>query len=167
MRSPTARSRSLDDVNRPLARRLMAQLHEAATWDRRFDLFDALIAERVGAAHQAPAGVAWAWRALDQSAGSLAIRRLTSELGWSRKHLIAQFRQRIGLPPKLLARILRFNGVVRTLEHADRVHWAALASDCGYYDQAHFIRDFRAFSGTTPSDFLARRLPDSASRVRD
>ena len=39
--------------------------------------------------------------------------------------------------------------------------WVALASACGYYDQAHLIRDFRAFSGQTPASFARRQIPDA------
>jgi AraC-like DNA-binding protein len=92
---------------------------------------------------------------------------LSGAIGCSRKHLISEFRQHIGLSPKPLARILRFNRAVQVIEKSRRVAWAALAHDCGYYDQAHFIRDFHAFAGSTPGEFLRHRLPDSAGSLRD
>jgi methylphosphotriester-DNA--protein-cysteine methyltransferase len=72
----------------------------------------------------------------------------------------AAFRDQVGLPPKLLARILRFDRVVARLRTQDPERWADVAYDAGYYDQAHFNRDFRELAGTTPSAFLASRLPD-------
>jgi AraC-like DNA-binding protein len=163
----TNRTLALEDIIGAQAHRLVERLQAAASWDSCFAVLDSIILARLDRAAPAPAAVAWAWHQIDASAGSLAIASLTSEIGWSRKHLIEEFRRRVGLPPKPLARILRFHRVVRLLERSDAISWAALAHDCGYYDQPHFIRDFRAFAGSTPSQFLGRRLPDSASRVRD
>jgi AraC-like DNA-binding protein len=66
----------------------------------------------------------------------------------------------LGLPPKVIGRILRFDRVKRRLERADGHGLSEIALDCGYYDQAHLNRDFRAFAHATPTEFLARRLPD-------
>ena len=93
------------------------------------------------------------WRPADRCVGGRA--------GCSRRHLAAQFREHVGLPPKLLARILRFDRVIALLRHAEPERWAEVAYDCGYYDQAHFNRDFRQFAGSTPGAFLASRMPDA------
>ena len=82
---------------------------------------------------------------------------LAAELGWSRRHLAARFRDEVGVSPKALARLLRFE---RALELLGTRTLADIAYECGYYDQAHFNRDFRAFAGATPGELLARRLPD-------
>jgi AraC-like DNA-binding protein len=61
------------------------------------------------------------------------------------------FRRELGLPPKTLARLVRFERAHRLTSRAATEGWAAVAADAGYYDQAHLIRDFRAFSGSTPT----------------
>ena len=90
---------------------------------------------------------------------------LAKELGWSRKHLTVCFRREFGMPPKLFARILRFDHAIRLMRR-DRVpSWAELADACGYADQAHLTRDFRAFAGSPPASFMRRKLPDEGGFV--
>lgn len=151
----------LDDLLGPVAHQLVERLQETPSWEARFALLDAFISTRLTAGRAPTASVASAWHQLHQTDGGLGIGALAAELGCSQKHLIAQFHEQIGLPPKTLARILRFRHALRCLEHSEGARWSEIALDCGYYDQAHFIRDFRAFTGSAPGDFLARRLPDS------
>lgn len=100
-----------------------------------------------------PAGeVAWVWRRLVDEHGNVPIGALAAEVGWSRRHLVNRFHAQVGLPPKMLARILRFEELLRRLPTGPI---AAVATACGYYDQAHMNRDFREFTNTTPSEYLA------------
>ena len=73
---------------------------------------------------------------------------------------VAQFRREVGLPPKTLARILRFHRARGLIVAPGGADFAEVADLCGYYDQAHLIRDFREFAGCTPAEFRRRRLPD-------
>ncbi|MYM91484.1 helix-turn-helix domain-containing protein, partial [Rugamonas sp. FT82W] len=97
--------------------------------------------------------------ALDASGGTLRIEDLAAQLGVSRQHLAALFRTRVGLSPKLYARICRFRRAAAALKAgAARVpgapNWAQLALDCGYFDQSHLIHDFQEFAGSAPERFL-------------
>ena len=87
---------------------------------------------------------------------------LAQELGRSRRHLAASFREQLGMPPKALARLLRFERAVERLRGGADL--AELALDCGYYDQAHFNRDFkavrRADSDRVPGHIRPRHLGD-------
>jgi AraC-like DNA-binding protein len=92
--------------------------------------------------------------ALDASGGDLRIEDLAARLGVSRQHMAAQFRDRVGLSPKLYARICRFRHATRALKAATAPDWAQLALDCGYFDQSHLIHDFHEFTGSAPERFL-------------
>ena len=75
------------------------------------------------------------------------------------------FREHVGISPKLLARILRFNRAVEL--SATPLAWAEVSQTCGYYDQAHMVRDFQQFSGYSPTEFARRRLPDGGGFKAD
>lgn len=150
----------LDDLLGGDGARLIAQLLEAPDWTTRFTLMEAAISARLCDPSDAAASTAWAMRQLQQNHGALSIAALADEIGCSRKHLAAQFREHVGLPPKTIARILRFQQVVALVNATTEVEWADIALQAGYYDQAHFSRDFRALAGLTPGEYLRNRLPD-------
>jgi AraC-like DNA-binding protein len=149
----------LEDVLGAEGGRLNERLADAPTWDRRFEILDAFISARLADARLPSPDVDWAWRRLLDRHGVVEIGALAAELGASRRHLISRFREQIGLPPKTIARILRFNRAVALLQNDNGSRLAEIASECGYFDQAHFNRDFREFAGTAPSAYLDSRLP--------
>ncbi|MYM69787.1 helix-turn-helix domain-containing protein [Pseudoduganella sp. FT55W] len=103
-----------------------------------------------------PAGEALAQtalRALEGSGGVLRVEDLAAQLRVSRQHLAAQFRQHVGLPPKLFARICRFRQATAAIRTTPAPEWAQLALDCGYFDQSHLIHDFQELAATTPERF--------------
>ena len=127
---------------------LTERLHDAPGWPARLALLERWIARRVMDAPPVPAQLEWAWARLMQTGGAVAVESLAAELGWSRRHFGSRFRAEVGMAPKALARLLRFERAVARLRGGEDL--ATLALACGYYDQAHFNRDFRAFTGTTP-----------------
>jgi AraC-like DNA-binding protein len=142
-----------DLLGRQAAGELAERLYEAPGWGARLDLLERAIARRVLAAPPLPAALEWGWRRLLESDGAVPIGALAEELGWSRRHLAATFREQLGLPPKTIARLLRFERAAERLRRQDPVDLGRLALDCGYYDHAHLDRDFREFSGATPSEY--------------
>jgi AraC-like DNA-binding protein len=91
------------------------------------------------------------------------VRKIQLNTGLSHTKFIQLFREHVGLTPKLFCRVRRFRTLLNRIEKGLPVNWAGLAADCGYFDQAHLIRDFRAFAGITPIDY-SRAMPDSESR---
>jgi len=150
----TNRGVALEDIFGSTGRRLTSELRDARTWDARFDLLDREIAARMASARRPSSEVVCAWTRIVNSAGLVTIKSLVDETGWSQKHLIHQFREHIGLAPKMFARVMRFGSAVDRLRRKEHTSLTDLALDCGYYDQAHFGRDFRAFAGVTPTELL-------------
>jgi AraC-like DNA-binding protein len=86
--------------------------------------------------------------------GAVAIGELSGAAGVSSTHLARRFKEVVGVTPKRLARTYRFAATVRAIDPAGPVDWLELAGRAGYYDQAHFGNDFRAFTGLTPTRYL-------------
>lgn len=149
----------LEDLLGPTAWLLAERLHDAAGWDVRFALLDEVLLRRAAAAAPVRPDVQWAWRRLVASDGAVPVQTLASELGCSRRHLTARFGEEIGLPPKRYARLLRFRTAVDALIGGGEQRLADVAAACGYADQSHLNREFRAFAGMTPGALLASRAP--------
>ena len=149
------RTVALEDLLGPEGGRLGERLGAAASWEERFALFQRALRERLARAEPASEAIAWAWRRLESTAGRVRIGALADTIGCSRKHLVAQFREQIGLPPKTVARVLRFERARRLLRRPDAKP-GDVALACGYYDQPHLNREFRELAGATPGQ-LERR----------
>jgi AraC-like DNA-binding protein len=149
----------LVDVLGPEGRHLGERLRAAPSWGQRFALLDRFLLRRLEAGPRPTPEVAWAWRRLTATGGAVPIAQLAGEVGWSHKHLIAKFRHQVGLRPKTAARLVRFEGVLGRLDERQGLDWGLVARQAGYADQAHLIRDFRQFTGTTPTAYVARVLP--------
>jgi AraC-like DNA-binding protein len=137
---------------------LVERLAGAQDWSARFALLDDVLAPRLADACPSPE-IAWAWRRLRATHGRVPIGELATELGWSRKRIVARFRDEIGLPPKAVARLLRFE---RARDLAGTMSWGELAFDCGFSDQSHLIAEFRRITGRTPETFLQDTVAQAA-----
>jgi len=92
--------------------------------------------------------------ALQENPGDVHLTELVAEHGAvSYKHFLDRFRRHVGPTPKSMQRILRFASVFKRLQSQRTVQWAELSLELGFSDQAHFIREFRAFSGYRPEEF--------------
>jgi AraC-like DNA-binding protein len=113
-----------------------------------------------GAATASSPRVRWALERFVREPQVPAIGAIAGELGVSHKHFIHEFRRQVGLTPRMFCRIRRFQEVLAHIQADERVNWVDLAYSCGYYDQAHFIRDFQAFAGLNPSAYVGHALED-------
>jgi AraC-like DNA-binding protein len=85
------------------------------------------------------------------------IAAVADRIGLSSKRLVERFKTAVGVAPKRYCRILRFQHALKCAERGRRVDWTQIAVGCGYFDQAHFIHDFRSFAGITPTGYDAGR----------
>jgi AraC-like DNA-binding protein len=146
------------------AQNLRNDLREAQPPARKFDLLDFALRHRLGESKESktqrrPATIDYALTRPHQSPGTTTIAALTRDIGVSPRRLSQQFREQIGVSPKLYCRIQRFQQAVQLIHRGADIHWAELALTCGYYDQSHFTNDFQAFSGLSPTTYsTANRL---------
>ena len=92
------------------------------------------------------------------SGGRQPVESLADDMGISLRKLDRTFNTRVGLTPKTLCRIVRFQRVFKMIEQTDRGRgWVQIALDCGYYDQAHFVKEFKEFAGKAPTSYFAEQ----------
>ncbi|RUT85305.1 MAG: helix-turn-helix domain-containing protein [Mesorhizobium sp.] len=145
----------LDDVLGAQGLALREKLGNAPDWTTRFDMAEAFVTARLENAAETPLEIAWAYDRIIASGGRTRIGSIAERLGWSRKHLAGSFSNAIGIGPKTLSRIVRFNRALG-LSRQPTVDWAGIAADCGYADQAHLVREFRDLAGETPTALSVR-----------
>jgi AraC-like DNA-binding protein len=90
-----------------------------------------------------------------------SVREIQLDTGFSHTRFIQLFREQVGLTPKLFGRVRRFHALMSRIDKGLPVNWADLAADCGYFDQAHLIHDFRAFAGVTPLEYSKQATLDA------
>lgn len=154
---------SLEDALGPSARGLVERLAEAPSWADRFAVLDSALLTRLrgGDRTRSPHPmVAEAWEMLCGSAGRATVAELCAATGRSRRHLTARFHEQVGLPPKTMARVMRFRAALDLMERPEPPPLAEIALRCGYYDQAHLNRDFAELAGCTPTALRAERSAD-------
>ncbi|MCE0766634.1 helix-turn-helix domain-containing protein [Pseudonocardia kujensis] len=166
LRRPTAELTgavpALDELDDPGLAALPQRLAEDPDWPRRFARVEAFLAGRLLAerVREPDPEVAWAWRTLVHRGGAVGIAELAAGTGWGRRHLLDRFRAQVGLAPKTAARVLRFERAAGLVvgggpfgSPGPRQDLAAVAAECGYADQAHLSREFRALAGVTPTAY--------------
>lgn len=152
----------LADVLGRSARRLVDRLRATADWSERFRLLDDALLERLALSRRpevvVQAEVAEAWRMILATHGTVPVASVAAHVGWGRRHLGERFRAATGLTPKEAARVARFeraHGLLR----ARAAPLAELAVGCGYADQPHLAREWRALSGVSITTWMREELP--------
>jgi AraC-like DNA-binding protein len=150
----------LDTVWGRLAGELLDRLDAAPpSWADRLPVIEGVLLRALRARVEIPSGArpetTEAWRRLASMDGRVEIGELAADVGWSRRHLTERFTSEYGVGPKQLARVLRFERSLGMLRRRQRPTLATVAAECGFADQAHMAREWRALAGHSPSQWLA------------
>jgi AraC-like DNA-binding protein len=142
---------ALEDVVGRFGAELAERLADARDAGGRHAMAQRLLASRLASDLTTPPEVQYAVARLRATRGAARVDALASEVGWSRRHLTARFREEVGLPPKALGRLIRVEHAARRVRAGDAL--GDIAYDAGYADQSHFNRDFRELVGCRPTEF--------------
>ena len=136
---------------------LRDQLLAGTDYEAKRNVGEQWLLDRINAEFQPPEYILATTQAIRQNPGLEfnSVARLIEESGVSTNYFNQQFKKFVGLTPKQLQRIYRFNEILALVQKEDQVEWTQIALGCGYYDQAHFIKEFKTFCGINPSQFIA------------
>jgi AraC-like DNA-binding protein len=148
---------SLDTLWGCFASEIREQLYAVPTIETGFALFEKLLLARLREEPREQHMVEYGITQIDQQHGALSIRGLSDRIGISQNHLGTQFKRVIGTSAKKIARLYRFEHVLRSIDPTSSVDWTRIAQECGYYDQSHFNKDFVTFTGYSPTGYLHLR----------
>jgi AraC-like DNA-binding protein len=149
---------SLADIWGADAHRLHQRLVQAPTAEEKIAILFRAVVERFEERERHPA-VLLALSRLRRAPHRASVRDIAREAEVSAKRLIHLFAEQVGVTPKLYLRVLRFQRVLERVHTAASVDWMEEVERHGYYDQPHFIREFREFSGFTPTEYFKLRGP--------
>ena len=139
---------------------LREQLQAAQSIERMFQLVEAFLLQQgrdTLAKNNSTRCIEYALRSIIHEPIFRRIHQLSHEIGYSQKHFINLFREQVGISPKQYLKVMRFQCVIHSIEKNRLVDWSTIALESGYYDQAHFIHDFKQFSGFTPNEYLLKK----------
>lgn len=149
----------LADIVGTAGERLVDNVASTDDWGERFRLVDATLSRRLGDTPRVDTTVGEAWRLIFESAGRLSVAHIADRVGYSRRHLSARLRVTTGVTPKQAARIARFEVAHGMLRRAERPTLARVAAACGYSDQPHLAREWKALAGCTVTTWLREEFP--------
>lgn len=139
---------------------LLEQVYECSDDEARIACIQDALERRLARQSAAPIpGTHAALRSLIVSA-SQRIGDIAASLGVGERRLQQLFQAEIGLTPRQFRRLARLRDCLQRLRGEPAPRWAMLAADCGFYDQAHLVNEFRELCGVTPGDYLVRTRPD-------
>ena len=144
---------SLEDLWGRAARDLRDRLLEAPAPDAKLDVLEVELLARLADRRRRHPAVGYALSQFRRGPQVARVSQVSGAIGLSQRRFIQVFRQEVGLTPKLFCRVRRFQRVLRRIYRSEDLEWTDVALACGYFDQAHFIHDFRAFSGINPTAY--------------
>jgi AraC-like DNA-binding protein len=139
------------------ASQIRERLQAAPSIQSGFALLEQLLLARLSEAPPCLNVVQYALMEIDLYHGALSIRALSDQIGISQNHLGTQFKRLVGIPPKEVARFYRFAEALRLIDSTRHIDLTLIAHQSQFFDQSHFNRDFVAFTGHNPSEYIQLR----------
>lgn len=137
------------------SKEIITTLKACSTLEERFKATESFLNERL-LEHKKESSIEDVIKRIRQAKGQLGIEEICEETGLSKKQLERKFLSTAGTTPKIFSRICRFLNLCQHLETYKGKTFAELTHDCGYFDQSHFIKEFKEFSGYTPKEFFKK-----------
>lgn len=137
-----------------IAAEIEERILAATNSDQRSVLLQQYLLKRKPENENPDRAVEYCIKQIEEAKGQIRIESLADETGISKRQLLRRFDLYTGISPKTLARKIKFMNAVIKLKKHSMESLTAIAYETGYYDQAHFIHDFREYSGLTPSQYL-------------
>jgi AraC-like DNA-binding protein len=135
-----------------LSRELYERLAAQSTLIKRVSIMEAQFLNRVKARPRDP--IAAAAARLRSTSGRTRVDHMAASSGFSPRHFSRLFKERVGMPPKTYARVLRLNAAIAAKTANPLMSWAEIAQDFGYFDQAHLDKDFLDLADASPTAFI-------------
>jgi AraC-like DNA-binding protein len=131
----------------------MCRAQEAPTPESALRHLELALLKRLEGRRPADSRVAALVDLIGQTDGDVRIDEAAAFAGLSRRQVERLFMEQVGIGPKLLARLVRFQSAAQRLTAEPRSALAAVSGDSGYFDQSHMVREFLSFAGASPLDF--------------
>ena len=132
---------------------LREKIKEVENAEQKFGLVEKYLLSHFDISKTCPENIVQCVKKISKEAFEESERIVEAYTG-SQKHLINQFKNYIGLTPKSLHRIFRFNDILPKIHKKETIEWSEIAYQCGFSDQSHFIKEFKFFSGFNPKEFI-------------
>ncbi len=149
----------LDDIWPGQAGEIRERIIAASSAESMLTTLECCLLERLVRPLELHPAVRYAVHQFQRSMNTCKVAQISEHIGLSSRRFIELFRRQVGLTPKVFSRVRRFQQVLQTVHEGKEMDWVRVALECGYYDQAHFIHEFQAFSGLTPSGYAAAATP--------
>lgn len=147
----------LEDIAGRSIKELCARLIEASNVNQMISLSENYLLENINKSKLNLYYLNRAANLIRKSNGKISIEELAGKVYISSRQLEREFKQKMGISPKRYMRIARLNEVNRKILSGERVDFTSLSHSSGYSDQAHFIREFKDFTGESPKLFLDKK----------
>jgi len=156
-----------DLIDRVLCDELRGRVLQAKDDAARIECIERTLRQRLLSELAGHPAVQFVCDAIRATSGLVRIADLVERTGLSHRRLMDHFERNVGMTPKALAQVYKFQNVLKRIEREIAPDWSQVAAECGYYDQPHLNHEFRRMSGLTPTQYLATRLQDFNHTVAD